>query len=178
MRFGDLSLKWNMKFNDNNRLYLTLINSYDALANSGYLSGNPNRVGLNWGNFAATLRWKPPLWAALVFQLHYLHRQFLITSYFSTTDAWASGIAKLSFKSDFTYYNNPRLTTRFGFELHGYNVNPGEIALGELVHIFPTIQQDYSRHNVLYYNATLKPNPHWRFKAGLRFHTWEKPGPC
>ena len=50
--FQDFHLKWNIKINKKNRLFLTMIQSGDFFTNAGGAIS-----GIRWGNFAATLRW-------------------------------------------------------------------------------------------------------------------------
>lgn len=173
--FGDFSFKWNYKINNNNRLFLTLINGQDVLYNSGDLSNN--EAGIQWQNFAATIRWNhifhPKLFANTI--LYTGNYQYKLSS---TEDVWHSGIGKLSLKSDFTYYNRPNLTTKFGFELQGYAFNPGRILQGDLSTFFPTIRQDYSRQAVWYYNADFQLNERWDLRAGLRWTGWDNLGPA
>ena len=173
--FGDFSFKWNYKINDKNRLFFTIINGRDFLSNAGDFSNEA--AGIHWNNFATTLRWNH------IFNSKFFSNTILYTGNYqyklsATKDVWHSGIAKLSLKSDFTYYNHARLTTKFGIELQGYAFNPGEILLGELSFLFPTIRQEYSRQSVLYYNADYRFANKWRFNAGARLSAWANLGPA
>ena len=175
LNFGDFNFKWNVKLNDNNRVYFTLINSRDELANTNTISDNQG--GVKWGNFTYTLRWNhlfnPKLFSNFI--LYYGNYNYRL---FFGADAWESGIGKLSAKSDFTYFANPRFTTRFGLELHGFNINPGKITSEPLASLFPTIEQGNNRHVVMYGNADYQLSDKWQVAAGLRFHTWENLGPA
>lgn len=175
LNFGDFSFKWNYKINNNNRLFLTVISGGDLLSNLDGAAAN--RAGVQWNNFAATIRWNhifgPKLFSNTV--LYTGNYQYKLSS---TTDAWHSGIGKLSLKSDFTHYAAANLTTRFGFEIQGYAFNPGKILEGPLIDFFPSIRQDYSRQNVLYYHADLRLGKRWRLGAGIRSSRWENLGPA
>ena len=175
LAFGDLNLKWNYKLNQNNRFYFTLINGHDILANNGDALGSV--AGVKWNNFAMTLRWNhifnPKLFSNTI--LYTGNYQYELSF---NRDVWHSGIGNLSLKSDFTWYNNSKITTKFGLELHGYFFNPGKILTGSLTNIFPTIKQDYSRQSVLYYNTTYDFLNKWNFSAGARFSIWSNSGPA
>ncbi|MBK7407766.1 MAG: TonB-dependent receptor [Saprospirales bacterium] len=175
MNFGDFSFKWNYKINNNNRLFFTLLNGRDALANTGAFSGSA--AGIQWNNFAMTLRFNhifsPKLFSNWI--LYTGNYQYKLSA---PADVWHSGIANLSLKSDFTYYNRPNLTTKFGLELHGYNFNPGKILTGDLLPLFPSISQDYSRQIVWYYNLDYRFTEKWRFNAGARWTQWANLGPA
>ncbi|MBK6619804.1 MAG: TonB-dependent receptor [Saprospirales bacterium] len=175
LRFGDFSFKLNYKINNNNRLYFTLLNSWDILNNAGGFS--LGRAGIQWNNFAMTLRWNhifsPKLFSNTI--IHTGNYQYKLST---TQDAWDSGIASLSLKSDFTNYNSSRLTTKFGVEIQGYYFNPGKILIGQLATFFPSIKQDYSRQNVWYYNADYRLGEKWRLNAGARLSIWSNLGPA
>ena len=175
LKFGDFSFKWNYKINDNNRLFYTLIYGQDVLANTGGFTGN--QAGMFWTNFGMTLRWNhifsPKLFSNTI--LYTGNYQYKLST---TQDAWHSGIASLSLKSDFTHFNSANLTTKFGIELQGYYFNPGKILLGQLASFFPTIKQDYSRQHVWYYNADYRLGEKWRLNAGARACLWVNLGPA
>jgi hypothetical protein len=167
--FGDFSFKWNSRINDNNRLFFTLLTSRDEFT-------VPD-ASVTWGNFAMTLRWN------LIYNPRFFSNTIFYTGNYqyqlaSGSNAWTSGIGKFGFKSDYTWFNNDRLTTKFGFEIHGYYFNPGKITSGELVTLFPTIQQDYSRQLVAYYQHEYQLSDKWRLQAGLRNSVWTNLGPA
>lgn len=175
LNFGDFNFKWNYRINNNNRLFFTLINTRDALANLGTSTGD--KAGIQWNNFAMTFRWNhifsPKLFSNTI--LNSGNYQYKLSS---TQDVWHSGIGKVSLKSDFTYYTSAVLTSKFGIEFHGYAFNPGKILVGSLSALFPTIRQDNSRQSVLYYNAAFRLAAKWRFHAGARLSRWTNHGPA
>jgi hypothetical protein len=176
LRFGDFNFKWNWKSRNNrDRLFFTLVSSQDVLANTGAIGGN--RAGVQWNNFAMALRWNrifsPRLFSNTI--LYTGNYQYRLSA---TQDVWHSGIGSLSLKTDFTWFSSARLTSKFGAEWHGYAFNPGKILAGDLVSLFPTISQDHSRQNVLYYNADLSLSEKWRFNAGVRLSRWANFGPA
>lgn len=175
LSFGDFHVKWNYKINNNNRLYFTVINGRDALGSNGALTGN--RAGVQWNNFGMTLRWNhifsPKLFSNTVLTTG--NYQYRLST---TEDVWHSGIANLSLKSDYTYFNSDKLTTKFGVELHSYFFNPGRILVGALSPLFPTMQQDRARQNAWYYHTDYRISGKWRMSAGARWSFWSNLGPA
>jgi hypothetical protein len=172
LAFGDFSFKWNYKFNDKNRFFFTMINGRDQLENSV-----SSKSGILWNNFAMTMRWNhifnPQLFSNTI--LYTGNYQYQL-SY--SKDIWHSGIGNLSLKSDFTWFNSSKITSRFGMELHGYFFNPGKILQGSFYNLFPTIKQDHSRQSVLYYNLNYKLSDKWHFNSGARLSLWSNVGPA
>jgi TonB dependent receptor-like, beta-barrel/CarboxypepD_reg-like domain/Secretin and TonB N terminus short domain len=173
LRFSDFNFKWNWKINDKNRMFFTVISGSDALITN---SSSANISGIGWNNFASTIRWNhifsPKLFSnTILYTGNYKYRLY------SGENQWHSGIAKLSLKSDFTYFLNSNLTTKFGLELNGFYFNPGQLFTESANSLFPTLQQSYSRQSVLYFNTEYKLSEKWRFNAGLRASNWSNLGP-
>jgi hypothetical protein len=172
LAFGDFSFKWNYKKNEKNRFFFTLINGRDVLENK-----NGTNSGIRWNNFAMTMRWNhifnPKLFSNTI--LYTGNYQYQLSF---GQDIWHSGIGNLSLKSDFTWYNSSKLTSKFGIELHGYFFNPGKFLQGSFNNLFPTIKQDHSRQSVLFYNTNFKFSNKWNFNAGARCSIWQNFGPA
>lgn len=170
IRFNDFSVKWNYRFNEKSRLFFTVFRGADVLSNSNLGSG------IGWSNFAATLRWNH-IFNPKIFSNTILYTGNYQYELYSDQNRWNSGIANLSIKSDFTYYINPKLTSRFGAELQGYYLNPGQVTNQPSAPFFPSIEEDYSRKSILYLNADYQWSDHWHIKAGARMSLWENLGP-
>ncbi len=175
LAFSDLNLKWNYKHNDNNRFFFTFINSSDIFSNTGSVTGTS--AGIQWNNLAMTLRWNhifnPKLFSNTIFYTG--NYQYKISA---VKDIWHSGIGSLSFKSDFTWYNSNKITSKFGLELHGYFFNPGKILEGSLVSIFPSTTQNHSGQSVIYYNLNYRFSKKLHLNAGMRMSVWSNFGPA
>lgn len=171
--FGDFSFKWNHKLNDNNRLYLTAITSLDNFTNSA----TGSNAGIRWGNLAATFRWNhifnPRLFSnTTLYTGNYAYRLFFEPNY------WQSALGTLSLKSDFTKYHSPTVTSRFGFELQGYFIDPGSVSVDSSIAILPEIKPNYSRKSVLYYQGAFELSDKIELKAGARLINWANSGPA
>lgn len=172
LAFGDFSFKWNYKKNEKNRFFFTLINGRDVLENT-----NGSNSGIKWNNFAMTMRWNhifgPKLFSNSI--LYTGNYQYQLSF---GQDIWHSGIGNLSLKSDFTWYNSAKMTSKFGIELNGFFFNPGKFLQGSFNNLFPTIKQDHSRQSVLFYNSNFKYSKKWNLNAGARLSVWQNFGPA
>ncbi|MEZ5038422.1 MAG: carboxypeptidase-like regulatory domain-containing protein [Saprospiraceae bacterium] len=172
--FGDFHFKWNHKLNNKNRLYFTTIIGVDNFTNRTEVAGN---AGIRWANFAATLRWNhlfgPKLFSnTTIYTGNYDYQLFFAPNY------WRSGLGTLSLKSDFTHYARQDYTSKFGWELQGFFVNPGSVSLDTTIAILPTIKPNYARKTVLYYQGIFDLNKKMQLNAGLRLINWANVGPA
>jgi len=172
MNFGDFNFKWNYKLNNKNRLFFTTIAGQDLLSNTA-----ANGAGMQWNNFAMTLRWNH-IFNAKLFSNTILYTGNYQYKLSAPQDVWHSGIGKLSLKSDFTYFNSANLKTKFGLELHGFAFNPGKILVGDLQTLFPTISQDQSSQTVLYCSTDFMFSDKIRVNLGARLSGWSNIGPA
>lgn len=170
-RFHDFHFKWNWKISKKNRIYLTMMQIADRFEN--------RTIGINqldWGNFAASLRWNyiisPKLFCnTVLYTGTYAFHLNLPGS------LWKSELGNLSFKTDFTHYVNDKMKASFGFENQGYFILPGNISRDSSLSFLPNISPDYSGKAVLYYQADYKLSERLFINAGLRFTSWRNNGP-
>ena len=175
INFLDFNLKWNYKINTNNRIYMTIVSGDDALNNQGSLSNN--QTGIKWENVSTSVRWNhifnPKLFSnTTIYTGSY---QYLVRS---PTDLWHAGLGTLAFKSDFTWYNHPKLQTKFGFEIKGYFFNPGKVLQGDLGSFLPNITPNYTSHTIQYADISGSPSPKWTWHIGYRLSNWANLGPA
>lgn len=171
IRFWDLHLKWNVKFNEKNRFFFTTILGGDVLS-----SGGGPLDGIRWGNAAATFRWNH-VFGPKLFSNTILYSGNYAYSFQSSADYWKSALGTLSFKTDFTNYFSRNITVRFGLEIQGFYTNPGEISVGGAVGLLPNIASDLSRKGVLYVQNSIDLSPKFQLNVGLRLINWENLGP-
>ena len=171
IRFWDLHLKWNVKFNEKNRFFFTTILGGDLLS-----SGGGPLDGIRWGNAAATFRWNH-VFGPKLFSNTILYSGNYAYSFQSSADYWKSALCTLSFKTDFTNYFSRNITVRFGLEIQGFYTNPGEISVGGAVGLLPNIASDLSRKGVLYVQNSIDLSPKFQLNVGLRLINWENLGP-
>ncbi len=127
--FYDVNAKINFKLNTNNRFYLTFFYGYDRFGQTNE-SSYPTS-GMSWNNMAGTFRWNHTFSNKLFSNttLCYSRYQYYLYIDNEQKDVWNSAISGLTFKTDFTWYLNPKNTLRAGMEITDHNSNPGNISL-------------------------------------------------
>ena len=169
--FQDFHFKWNIKVNEKDRLFYTIIQSSDNFINLAAPS-----TGLRSGNLATSLRWNH-IFSPKLFSNTTLYTGNYTSTLFVTPNSWRSALGMLSLKSDFTHYASPRYTAKFGLEAQGYFTAPGELTLDTAIAILPEITRNYSRKLVLYYQGTADLSEKLKLRAGLRMINWSNLGP-
>ncbi len=173
MRFNDFNLKWNFKFGHRDRLYYTLFVGNDRLANNSF---GAQFTGAQWGNLATTIRWNH-LYGTSLFSNTTVYAGSYNYQLSNANNAWKSGIAKVSLKTDFNWYHRGENKTRFGGEISAFTFNPGTVSGEDFTELLPNLKEGYSRQSVLYANRLLTWRDRWMLDAGLRFTLWQNLGP-
>ena len=125
--FYDLNAKLNFRFNDKNTLYLSGYFGKDDL-------GYSNLFNFDWGNATATVRWNHIFSDKLFSNTSLIYSDFSYNVQVSNDDnnfGIASKIRNWNFKQDFSYYQNPISTWRFGVNLLQQSIYPASITAGE-----------------------------------------------
>ncbi len=144
--FYDINAKVNFKLNNNNRFYLTFFYGYDYFGQTNQ-STYPTS-GMSWTNLASTFRWTHTFSNKLFSNttLCYSSYQYYLFIDNEQKDVWNSDISGLTFKTDFTWYLNPRNTLHTGVEISNHNSNPGNVSL-------PNDQTDPSAYPIAKYHS-------------------------
>lgn len=172
--FYDFNAKFNVALNKNNRMYFSFYSGLDNFEDIG-------SSGIQWGNFAGTLRWNH-IFNSKLFSNTTLYSStynyYLITSV-PNNDRWHSSISNLSLKSDFSYFINPENNLYFGAKVSYHAFNPGnyEPGNGILPASVPIVSKKNANEIALYAG-----NEHQFFnkifiKYGLRLSIWQNFGP-
>ncbi|MBD1421923.1 TonB-dependent receptor [Sphingobacterium chuzhouense] len=125
--FYDLNAKLNFRFNDKNTLYLSGYFGKDDL-------GYSNLFNFDWGNATATVRWNHIFNDKLFSNTSLIYSDFSYNVQVSSDDSnfgIASKIRNWNFKQDFSYYQNPISTWRFGVHALQQSIYPASITAGE-----------------------------------------------
>jgi len=127
--FYDVNAKVNFRLYNNNRFYFTFFYGYDRFGQTNE-SSYPTS-GMRWNNMAGTFRWNHTFSSRLFSNttLCYSRYQYYLYIDNEQKDVWNSAISGLTFKTDFTWYLNPRNTLRAGLEITDHNSNPGNVSL-------------------------------------------------
>lgn len=142
--FYDLNGKVTHRFNDRSRLYATWYSGDDAAhmgvtEETDHLDRTKIRLGYNWGNLAAALRWNYELTPQLFMNITgsvTRYRQLLelgVTSEYMSMGEWhdnevkmdmRSGIRDFSLRADFDYAPSPEHAVKFGALLTNHHFTP------------------------------------------------------
>jgi len=170
--FYDLNTKVNFEFNENNRLYFSAYFGRDDFEER-------NESGINWANNAATLRWNHVFNDKLFSNTTMYWSQYeyaLITSQ-SNDEAWRSGIANGSIKTDFSYFPSPESTVRFGVKLSGHEFNPGNYAgTGVTPDFVNLVPRRHASEATAYLSHEQQLGKKFLLQAGLRLSSWSNYG--
>lgn len=172
--FYDFNAKFNVSLNKNNRLYFSFYSGYDKFEDLG-------NSGIEWGNFAGTLRWNH------IFNSRLFSNTTLYSSWYNyylvvspaNNDRWHSSIANLSLKSDFSYFISPENTLHFGVKFSHQGFNPGnyEPGDGSIPTEVPVVQKKNVNEFVLYAGNEQQFLEKISIKYGLRLNIWRNVGP-
>lgn len=172
--FYDLNAKLNFRLDDKNTLYLSGYFGKDDL-------GYSDLFNFDWGNATATVRWNRILNDKLFSNTSLIYSDFSYNVQVSNDDTdfgIASKIRNWNVKQDFSYYQNPTSTIRFGVNLLQQSIFPATISAGERTSV-NSVDVD-SRQGVelaAYVSHTWKPADWFSLLYGLRITDFMVMGP-
>ncbi len=173
--FSDLNFKFNFRLNDNNRLFFSSYTGKDKYLNGN--SGNSN--GIQWENVAGTLRWNHLFSERLFSNLSFTGSRYdydFITSS-QRSEMWNSHISNFALKTDFTWYQKPENTMKFGFLLGNYYFNPGNFESGVNTNPdVPKVPQKNTREQALYFSSEQQISDNISLRYGARLSGWSNVG--
>ncbi|MCK4664037.1 MAG: TonB-dependent receptor [Bacteroidales bacterium] len=172
--FYDLNMKANYRFNENNRIFL-----------SGYFGrdvfGFSDRMGFDWGNATATLRWNHLFNDKLFLNssLIYSNYNYVISiSGFDNLIDIQSGIKDINLKEDFTYFISPENTLKFGFNSIYHTFMPGEVTVSDDSFVnSKIIDEKYSFESAAYISHEFDVSNLLKLNYGLRYSMFNVIGP-
>lgn len=173
--FFDLNIKFNIRLNDNNRVYFSSYSGKDK-----YLNGsNVNASGIQWENVAGTLRWNHIFSERLFSNLSFTGSRYdydFITSSVKN-EMWNSHISNFSLKTDFTWFRKPENTLKWGFLLGNYYFNPGNFESGVNPNPnVPKVPQKKTREQALYFSSEQEISDAISIRFGARLSGWSNVG--
>ena len=127
LSFYDLNAKFNYRFSDKDRLFVSGYFGRDRL-------GLNNRFGIDWGNATATLRWNH-LFNSKLFS----NTSFIYSNYDYNIDiqnnvnpfSILSRIRDWNVKQEFQYFSNAKNEWKFGYNVIYHTITPGQITNAE-----------------------------------------------
>jgi hypothetical protein len=174
--FYDLNIKLNFILDRNDRLYLSIYGGQDNYEQTPEAGG----YGINWGNFAGTVRWNH-IYNDNLFSnttIYISNYEYNFTMSASNDRFWESAINNVTLSSDYTWYINPRNTMRFGLKLSSHEFNPGNLTGFELRNLdYFRVPIRKTRETALYLENEQDLGEKWSLRYGLRGTIWANEGP-
>jgi len=169
--FYDLNAKLNFTLNDNNRLYF-----------SGYFGedvfGFEDIMGTSWGNTTFTGRWNHIFGDKLFSNTSFIFSDYDYGFQVSEFISMNSGIDNYILKEDFTYFPNPNMTSKIGFNVTKYQFKPGELSMGEDSLDFNIIMDEqHAWESGIYLTNEHRISPLLSTEYGLRVSMYNQVGP-
>jgi hypothetical protein len=185
--FYDINAKFNFKFSEKDRLFLSGYYGKDVFnfsAASGAFS-----MKIPWGNGTGTIRWNH-----LFNSRFFLNTTAVFSDYQFTTDVGFgggensdvnfrfiqySGIRDYYFKQDYTWLPNPQHTIKFGagYTFHSFTPNSVKAEFGETVYDFATDNKLYAHEASVYVGDNYVINDRITLYGGLRGASFFQVGP-
>jgi len=171
--FYDLNLKTNYKINDKNRIFV-----------SGYFGRDVfkfgDMFGFDWGNYTLTTRWNHLFSEKLFsnFSLIYSKYDYNMESGSGSIGfKWISNLEDFKFKSDFTYFPNPKSTIKFGLEAIYHHFNPGYArSIGDSIDNTAEIPESSALEYAIYLSNEHKLTDKLTLSYGLRGSIFQNMG--
>ncbi|PJJ84888.1 TonB-dependent receptor [Mucilaginibacter auburnensis] len=174
--FYDLNLGISHQINERNQIYLSAYTSSDGFKLNGDTS-------YNYGNTNLSLKWRHTFNNKLygVFGGGYDYYQYGIKSDVSATNAYKFNfnIRQLNFRTDFTYYLNPKNTINVGLNSILYKLNPGSnLPWGDKSLVRPDIvPAEQALESALYIGNKMDVTQNLSMSLGMRFSMFNYLGP-
>ncbi|MCC8146795.1 MAG: TonB-dependent receptor [Bacteroidales bacterium] len=197
--FYDINAKFNHKFSDKSRLYLSIYNGLDKMG-SRYKEKEGSilneKINYGWGNTIASLRWNyvwnPKLFLNITAAYNKYHFDFNTNStfrsvgsddfYYQSQNEQYSGIKDWSANADFEYLPNDNHHIRFGagyifhtFQPEGQTSRQFQTMEGDTV---SNTRYDYLSENMkahetsLYVEDEISLTDRWKTNIGIHFSSF------
>lgn len=169
--FYDLNAKVNLTVNDNNRLFASGYFGKDVFGFEGIM-------GTDWGNTTFTGRWNHIFGDKLFSNTSFIYSDYDYGFQVSDFIAMSSGIDNYTFKQDFSYFPNPDLTSKIGFNVTSYQFNPGKLTTGSDSMDFKLVMDEqHSVESGIYFSNKQTITPLFSTEYGLRASMYNQVGP-
>ncbi|MFA6618127.1 MAG: TonB-dependent receptor [Candidatus Neomarinimicrobiota bacterium] len=169
--FYDLNAKANLKIKDNDRLFISGYFGKDVFGFDGIM-------GTDWGNATFTGRWNHIFGDKLFSNTSFIYSDYDYGFQVSDLISMSSGIDNITFKQDFSYFPNPDLTTKIGFNTSKYTFNPGKLNMGLDSADFKLVMDEQgSIESGIYFSNEHKITPLFSAEYGLRTSMYNQIGP-
>lgn len=179
INFYDINAKLNFKINDKNRIFFSVYRGADEF--SKLTTGVVRTFGISWDNILGTLRWNHVFNDKLFSNTTFYRSRYNYYLYISKDDNeyWNSSIDNLSFKTDFTWYLNPKNTIKTGLHINTQLSNPGNVHFSdvEIQRYVPSVPRYQSLEYAFYASNDQELTKKWSLRYGVRIPVWQNIGP-
>jgi hypothetical protein len=178
--FYDLNTKFNYRFSDKDRLYLSGYFGRDVFNYSN--EGGGFNVRIPWGNITGSLRWNhlfndklfmntTAIFSDYKFEFQAEQSQFEFKL--------LSGIRDYNLKTDFTYYPNPRHNVKFGanYTFHTFTPSSTSAKSGEIEFDVGDITKMFAHEAAIYITDDFDITEKLRVNIGYRHSLFQLVGP-
>jgi len=170
--FYDVNAKLNWQINNNNRIYFSFYTGKDYLDNKNVSGHN----GVIWTNLISTFRWNH-IFSNRLFSNLTIYGSSYKYDLAEKGTHWISAISNYSIKADFTYFMNPEITFRFGFNQTFHKFNPGNLTYDTSAFYIPRVPGNRSAKSAFYTNIEHQVTKKISYRFGLRMPVWSNRGP-
>ncbi len=177
--FFDVNAKLNLILNEKNRFYVSFYWGEDMLNRN--TTEALQTYGISWNNIVGTLRWNhvfsPRLFSNTT--VYYSQYNYYLFTSKELKDYWSSSIANSAFRTDFTWYLNPRNTIRTGVEVSYHYSNPGNVTITDTAvqNNAPSVNKYHSMEYTFYASNEQRIGRKISLRYGLRLPVWQNFGP-
>lgn len=178
--FYDLNAKFNYKFNEKDRLYLSGYFGRDVF---DFVNGRQSLdVNIPWGNATGTLRWNHVFNQKLFANttLVYNDYNFKFTAAQDNFQVGlSSGIRDVTLKQDFDWYPQGKHKVKFGGIYTYHRFSPSVVSgKQDSVEFNPlNAQVKYAHEAAVYVQDDWEISNKWQVNAGLRYSLFQQTGP-
>ena len=170
IKFFDFHSKLNFKPNRENRFYFSLYSGYDMIKMN-------NSTAMSWTNFASTFRWNH-LYSDRLFSNTIIYVSNYDYNFYTSLEDdtyWNSSISNISLKNDFTLFTDPNNTLKFGFNINGHYLNPGNF---NAEYYTQAVSASNVSELVAYFGNEYHIKDKFSLFMGVRLQNWNNNGPA
>lgn len=174
VQFYDLNAKINWKKDNKNRFFIAAYNGRD-------IWNFDNTFQMDWGNTTTTFRWNHLFNEKLFSNLTLIYSDFdyaLESKEEVDGFRWEANQREMSIKEDFSYFVNPDLTLKFGYQGIYRRFTPGVITPNSDETIFKAVslQKQFALDHGLYISAEHRLSDRISLEYGLRWTLFQNIG--
>lgn len=176
--FYDLNAKANYKLSENDHLYFSTYFGKDVFK----FNSSRFKIHIPWGNFTSTLRWNHLFNNKLFSNTSLIYNQYQI-EISGEQDGFGlslySDVRDYNFKSDFSYFPNPKHEIKFGVNYVYHRFRPGNASgkSGDVVFEPTKLNEKFAHEAGIYILDDFTISKRLKANVGLRYSLFQQVGP-